>query len=65
MSALYNLLMYALVFGAMATMFGTLLGIALWLLKVAWGTVTWLLISEPPTTSNDLQNVGPVSSYRI
>jgi hypothetical protein len=31
MSALYNLLMYSLVFGVMAVMFGTILGLAFWL----------------------------------
>jgi hypothetical protein len=55
-SALYNLLMYSLVFGVMAVMFGTLFGIALWLLKAAWRIVMWLLPgpSDRMTTRSDL-----------
>jgi hypothetical protein len=65
MSALYNLVMYSLVFGAMAVMFGTLFGIALWLLKVAWRIATWLLLSDTTTTINGLQGAPPLGSYRV
>jgi hypothetical protein len=64
MNALYNLLMYSLVFGVMGVMFGTLIGIAFWLLKAAWRIVTWLLLSDMTTTRNDLQHGRPVGSYR-
>ena len=56
MSALYNLMMYSLVFGAMAVMFGTLFGIALWLLKAAWRIAVWLLLSDQTTARNGLQD---------
>ena len=67
MSALYNILMYSLAFGAMGVMFGTLFGIAFWLLKAAWRIVMWLLL-EPSgrmTTRNDLQDAQSVGRYRI
>jgi hypothetical protein len=62
-SALYNLLMYSLVFGVMAVMFGTLFGIALWLLKAAWRIVMWLLPgpSDRMTTRSDLQDAGQLA----
>jgi len=48
-------------------MFGSLLGIAFWLLKAAWRIAMWLLLepSDRMTTRNDLQDAGSVGSYRI
>jgi hypothetical protein len=67
MSALYNLLMYFLVIGVFAVMFGTILGLAFWLLKAAWRIAVWLLVepSDRITRRNDLQNARSVRSYRL
>jgi hypothetical protein len=66
MGVLYSILMYSLAFGAITMMFGTLLGIAFWLLKTAWRFAAWLLLdSSDSTMRNDLQNARSVRSYRI
>jgi hypothetical protein len=39
MSAFYNIVMYLLSFGLMTVIFGTMLGLAFWLMKVAWRIV--------------------------
>jgi len=42
METVSNVLMYCVVFGALIVLFGTLVGIALWLLKAAWQTAARL-----------------------
>jgi hypothetical protein len=42
MHALYNVVMYALSFGLMAVIVGTVLGLAFWLLRAAWRILTKL-----------------------
>jgi hypothetical protein len=42
MHTFYNVVMYALSFGLMAVIFGTVLGLAFWLLAAAWRILTKL-----------------------
>jgi hypothetical protein len=42
METVSNVLMYCVAFGALIVLFGTLVGIALWLLKAAWQTAARL-----------------------
>jgi hypothetical protein len=42
MHTLYNVVMYALSFGLMTVIFGTVLGLAFWLLRAAWRILTKL-----------------------